>query len=294
MPSCFFVTDLHGSTDRYQSLFRLIEDERPEAVFLGGDLLPSGLSAMVSLDFDHEDFVNGFLVHRLKRLRETLGKQYPRIFLILGNDDSRSEEAAIVGAATSGVWEYIHDRSVRFGDYEVYGYACIPPSPFLLKDWERYDVSQYTDPGCVPPEEGRFSVPVSTHRIKHATIKDDLDRLVGNSKLDNAIMLFHSPPYQTKLDRAAMDGKMIDHAPLDVHIGSIAIQRFIKSKQPLLTLHGHVHESVRLTGAWQDRIGNTICYGAAHDGPELALVRFDPDSPKRATRTLIQHAPPVA
>lgn len=287
MPSCFFVSDLHGSTDRYQTLFRLIEDERPDAVFMGGDLLPSGLSALGSLKFDHEDFVNGFLVQRLKRLQESLGAAYPRVFVILGNDDSRSEEAAIIAAATSGVWEYIHDRGIQFGECDVYGYACVPPTPFILKDWERYDVSQYVDPGCVPPEEGQFSIPVALHRIKHATIKDDLECLVGDQPLGKAIMLFHAPPYQTKLDRAALDGKMVDHAPLDVHIGSIAVQRFIKARQPLLTLHGHVHESTRLTGAWRDRIGRTLCLGAAHDGPELALVRFESKKPENATRALI-------
>ena len=51
---------------------------------------------------------------------------------------------------------------------------------------------------------------------------------------------------------------MIDHIPLDVHVGSIAIKRFIEAKQPMLTLHGHVHESTRLTGNWQQHIGNTF------------------------------------
>lgn len=40
------------------------------------------------------------------------------------------------------------------------------------------------------------------------------------------------------------------YAPMDVHVGSIALRRFIEARQPLLTLHGHVHESARLTGSW--------------------------------------------
>ncbi len=78
----------------------------------------------------------------------------------------------------------------------------------------------------------------------------------------------------------------MDHAPVDVHVGSIAVRRFIEARQPLLTLHGHVHESARLTGTWQDRIGRTVCLSAAHDGPELALVRFDLERPGEATREL--------
>jgi Icc-related predicted phosphoesterase len=80
---------------------------------------------------------------------------------------------------------------------------------------------------------------------------------------------------------------MIDHVPLDCHLGSIAVRRFIKARQPLLTLHGHVHESARISGSWRDRIGRTHCFSAAHDGPELSLVRFDPDSLDAATRELI-------
>jgi Icc-related predicted phosphoesterase len=74
---------------------------------------------------------------------------------------------------------------------------------------------------------------------------------------------------------------------LDVHVGSIAVRRFVEERQPLLTLHGHVHESARLTGTWQDQIGRTHLFSAAHDGPELSLVRFDLEHPAGASRTLI-------
>ncbi len=92
------------------------------------------------------------------------------------------------------------------------------------------------------------------------------------------------------LDRAALDGKFVDHVPLDVHVGSIAMQRFIAARQPAVSLHGHIHEAARLTGEWRQQIGRTWCLGAAHDGPELALVRFDPAAPAAATRELIPPA----
>jgi Icc-related predicted phosphoesterase len=80
---------------------------------------------------------------------------------------------------------------------------------------------------------------------------------------------------------------MIDHVPLDVHLGSIAVRRFIEARQPLLTLHGHVHEAARVSGSWQDKIGRTYCFSAAYDGPELALVRFEPDKLDDASRQVI-------
>ena len=284
---CFFATDLHGHTDRYDKLFRAMAEEAPRAVFLGGDLLPSALLPRSGGDPRHTDFLNDYLAVELGRLRRRLGERYPRIFAILGNDDGRFEEAAVLELAARGLWTYAHDRRATIDGRSVYGYAYVPPTPFLLKDWERYDVSRYVDPGCVSPEEGMRSVPVSAQETRHRTIQADLERLAGADDLGEAIFLFHTPPYRTALDRAALDGRKVDHVPLDVHVGSIAVQRFIEERQPLLTLHGHIHESARLTGTWRDRIGRTHLIGAAHDGPELSLVRFDPGDLEGATRTLL-------
>lgn len=283
---CFFASDLHGHEDRYRKLFGAVEAERPAAVFLGGDLLPSALLGRPGAGRRGGDFVRGFLARELSGLRERLGAAYPRVFAILGNDDPRAEEAAVLDLAQAGVCEYLHQRRAAFGAWTVYGYACVPPTPFRLKDWECYDVSRYVDPGCLPPEEGVRTVPVDRRFVEQRTIADDLRVLAGEADQARAIWLFHTPPHQTALDRAALDGWAVDHAPLDVHVGSIAVRRFIEARQPGVTLHGHIHESARLTGAWQDRIGRTVLLSAAHDGPELALVRFDPASPGDAVREL--------
>jgi Icc-related predicted phosphoesterase len=283
----FLVSDLHGSVDLYEKLFALVEAERPRAVFIGGDILPSGFLAFRGGGGDYRDFVRGFLSERLNGIRRRLGDLYPRIFVIMGNDDVRVEEEAVEEVAAEGLWDYIHCRKRVFLSWPVYGYSFVPPTPFGLKDWEKYDVSRYVDPGSVSPEQGSRTVKVPANRKKYSTIKEDLEDLVGNDDLSRAVFLFHSPPYQTALDRAALDGKSVDGVPLDPHVGSIAIRRFIEDRQPLITLHGHVHESARLTGKWSDRIGRTRLFSAAHSGPELALVDFDLENPSAAKRRLI-------
>ncbi len=169
----------------------------------------------------------------------------------------------------------------------IYGYNYVPPTPFHLKDWEKYDVSRYVDPGCISPEDGKHSKKLEKNEIKYSTIQNDIKELVKEKNLDKSIFLFHSPPYKTKLDRAALDGKKIDHVPLDVHVGSIAIRRFIENQQPLLTLHGHIHESAEITGTWKDRIGKTYSFSAAHNGSELALVKFNLESLDKSERKII-------
>ena len=279
MTDCFFVSDLHGRRERFETLFAALAAERPRALFVGGDILPHPWG-------EKEDFLEDFLLPRLERLRGELGEAAPRIFLVLGNDDGRADEERIREAERAGLLEYVHGRSVDLGGWTIYGYAYTPPSPFRLKDWERYDVSRFVDPGCVSPEEGVRTVPVDENEERFATIEKDLVQLAGDLDLSRAVFLFHAPPYRTVLDRAALDGRTVDHVPLDVHVGSIAVKRFIEERQPLVTLHGHVHESARLTGAWRDRIGRTHAFTAAHDGPELAIVKFSLEDVAAATREL--------
>ena len=283
MITCLFISDLHGRIHRYQKLVQMILSEKPDLVFLGGDLLPHGMVAST-----HDGgFVAGYLIPTFRQLREEVGDRYPAVFLILGNDDARIEESGIMDGERAGCWFYAHNRRFEVAGSSIYGYACVPPTPFLLKDWERYDVSQFVEPGSVSPEEGFRTVPVSASETKYGTIQNDLEELTRDADLSRAVFLFHSPPHGTALDRAALDGKMVDHVPLDVHVGSIAIRRFIEKRQPLLTLHGHIHESTRLTGSWKEQIGRTLCINGSHDGPELALVRFDLERPESATRELL-------
>ena len=285
MPPCFFASDLHGQGDRYAKLFSAIRAEAPRGVFLGGDLLPPyGLGALTGTD---DDWIRGFLAPSLRTLFSAMGSARPEIFLILGNDDPRAEEEAVREAAADGLWHYAHWEHRAFDRYEVIGYSFVPPTPFRLKDWERYDVSRYVDPGCVSPEEGYHTAPVSEREDRFSTIAQDLEILAGDRDLGATIFLFHAPPYDTPLDRAALDGREVDHAPMDVHVGSVAIRRFLEAREPRISLHGHVHESARLTGAWRCTIGRTHALSAAHDGPELALVRFDPERPEEATRELV-------
>ena len=287
MTHCFFVSDLHGRLECYEKLWQVIGETTPDAVFLGGDLLPSGLHGIVSHNPAQQNFVSGYLAPGFDRLRSRLKERYPSVFLILGNDDSRLEEPVFLDVATTGLWTYVHNRCCHFRQFEIYGYACVPPTPFLPKDWERYDVSRYVPPGGISPEEGYRSIPRPANEIRYATIQKDLESLVGERSVEHAIFLFHSPPFETCLDRVANDGKMIDSVPLDLHVGSIAIRRFIERREPMLSLHGHIHESTRLTGSWRDRIGRTHMFGAAHDGPELSLVRFDPAKLAGAKRELL-------
>lgn len=279
---CIFVSDLHGKKYRYRKLFEIINERKPDSVFIGGDLLP--------LDIRLKSKVKQFFENNLfDKIRDIKNESKEKIdfYIIMGNDDPKIYEKYLIEAQKEGIINYIHNKSVKLNDNYITGYSYIPPSPFQLKDWEKYDVSRYVDIGAVSPEKGGRSVKISDNEIRYSTIKKDLERLVKKSPPEKTIYLFHSPPYETDLDRADLDGKKIDHAPVDVHVGSIAIKRFIKEKQPFLTLHGHVHETVEMTGSWKQKIGDTYCFTAAHNGPELAVIEFNTDELDKGERLLV-------
>lgn len=76
---------------------------------------------------------------------------------------------------------------------------------------------------------------------------------------------FHAPPYGTNIDIAAKLDK--DLKPVmswgrvvTEHVGSKAVRKVLEEKQPLGSLHGHIHES---TG--YDYIGKTLCLNPGSD-----------------------------
>jgi len=273
-----FISDLHGNKKKISSLFDHIKETLPDAVFFGGDLLPNSYSLKESMD----EFINEIYLRPISSIKNQ--KPSIRFFFILGNDDPKTYESIFLTADEEDLIDYVHMKTVSYQNYFVTGYACIPPTPFQLKDWERYDVSRFLDLGVIPPEEGIHSVIFDPDEIKYGTIKEDLEKLIQNAQPQKTIFLFHSPPYNTHLDRADLDGKYVDHAPVDVHIGSIAIREFITTYQPAITLHGHVHESVKLTGQWMQRFDRTYSFSAAESSDVLSIVTFDPGEPEKTKR----------
>ena len=286
MTRAFFVSDLHGRKVKYEKLFELLKEDPPDLLFIGGDILPHAMLSLNSFDPYHQDFIGKYLTPRFRELKNLHGNRYLEVFIILGNDDPRFEEAALISGGAGGLWTYLHDRHIEYGRFRFYGYSYVPPTPFLLKDWEKFDVSRYVDPGAVSPLEGYRTFPVSLETLEYETIKDDLaGALKGN--LERTVILFHAPPYGTLLDMADVRGKVVDHVPADPHIGSIAVKNLIEERQPWVTLHGHAHETVRLSGVWKENIRGTWCFSASSEGDELAVIEFDLELPWKAVRIVL-------
>ena len=109
---------------------------------------------------------------------------------------------------------------------------------------------------------------LSVEKDDEITIEDDLKSLAKKTNPKKTIFVIHSPPWNTKLDMVYPDG---------AHIVSKAVREFIKREQPLLTLHGHAHESFEVSGQFKEAIGKTISInpGSEYDKDILNAVIFD-------------------
>lgn len=97
------------------------------------------------------------------------------------------------------------------------------------------------------------------------------------SKLKNpsrSIFNFHCPPYGTTLDLAPqldeeMKPKLSASGPVMAPVGSKSVRTSIEKLQPLLGLHGHIHES---KGYFN--IGRTVCVNPGSEYTEGVLRGF--------------------
>ncbi len=287
MNTCFFVSDLHGKLSRYEALLKLIQKEKPDFVFIGGDLFPHRRIVSGQIQDTQIDFVTNFMIRKFSKLKEKMDCAYPEIFLIPGNDDLKITYNKLADGEKTDLWRNLHNQCVVIGKYRFYGYGCVPPTPFRIKDWDRFDISKEIEIGCIAPADGYHSVPPD-HDTENDTIEKDLQILVKDENLEFGVFLFHSPPFNSLLDVANI--QIVDSGlqPTILNVGSKAVRNFIDEKQPYITMHGHIHESARITGEWKQKFDRTSSFSAAHDGPELAVIKFELNDPSTITRRLIK------
>jgi len=249
-----YTSDLHGEIHLYQELLALTISSSADIVALGGDLLPSFPPTKRYEDMvpNQRIFVDQFLFLFLKRIVETTSIK--QIFLIPGNWDLGY--SYLFKEPMEGIID-LNQKSYRFRDgYELIGYPFVPPTPFRPKDYEKMDDPESAWPPQKNPSYIRSSdqtdqltlIDPHLYLRQRETIREDLDRLPKPLHHKRAIYIMHSPPFGTRLD-LIQGGKSA---------GSCSIRAFIEEHQPLLTLHGHIHESPDLSGAYFDWIGKTL------------------------------------
>ncbi len=105
--------------------------------------------------------------------------------------------------------------------------------------------------------------------------------------VERTIFSLHCPPYGSRLDDApelTKDMDLKDAGRSTVPVGSTAVRAAIEEYQPVLSLHGHIHEARGST-----RIGRTLCInpGSSYEQGQLQGAVIDLDGKKKVKRFVL-------
>lgn len=108
--------------------------------------------------------------------------------------------------------------------------------------------------------------------IEEAELQDRLEAMLANLEdPSHCIFNFHAPPYDSTLDTAqeldaTLKPVMVGGQPHLIPVGSRAVRAMIEKYQPLVGLHGHIHEC---RGAVE--VGKTVCINPGSEYSEGIL-----------------------
>lgn len=166
------------------------------------------------------------------------------IYMMPGNDDAWAIDEVF---ARQGRVIFAEGKLVPIGDsFEMITFAGVNPTP-----WD------------------------SPREISEERLESMMERLFAQATNPSRLIAnLHAPPYHSGLDMApALDKNLrpitgilgVKRAP----IGSKAVRNLIEKYQPLLGLHGHVHES-----PGKAKLGRTICVNPGSEYAEGVLRGF--------------------
>ncbi len=175
---------------------------------------------------------------------ERIGKSGVQFYMMPGNDDDRGVDAMI--AQSSYIINPV-GKTIQLNEHhEMISFDYANPTPWHTpREWSE--------------EEYYEHVKASANTLKN---------------VNNAVFMIHVPPYDSGIDTApeldkTLRPKVTMGDVLRVPVGSTGVRRAIQEFQPLVSVHGHVHEA-----GGQARIGRTTCFNAGSEANQGILRGF--------------------
>jgi Icc-related predicted phosphoesterase len=281
MTRLFFATDIHGSDICWSKFLNAGKFYNADVLILGGDMTGKAVVPFIHqggknyrvtlLEQQFDVSTEDELKDMIKRVRSRGYYPYltdPDEIGELEKDPHRVHDIFLREVLTVvQQWMDLADRKLDGTDMVVY---CCPGND----DMDEVDAIVRSSRRVILAEGQVISLdgvhemiasgwsnrtPWDTHR------EEDEDRLKLRYEAmtcqlkdpHNAVFNIHVPPYRSSLDEAPeldkdLRPKMAGQALKPV--GSTALRKAIEENQPLLGLHGHIHE-----GRGATRIGKTLC-----------------------------------
>jgi Icc-related predicted phosphoesterase len=271
-----YVTDLHGWETGYRHVLSTAKSLGIELIVNGGDMWPKGSGIYER----QKKFIKKFLTDHFKECADH-GIRY---FGMPGNDDLKSRLPYWTEACDKTGAKDISFEPEYADGYTFAGFNHIPDVPFGLKDWcllekwgERpHDVQKpviSTDKGFQAVEN------LDLYFSKRPTMELLLANRLDCADAEKFVLVCHVPPAGVGLATIEPGGEKVD-------VGSTSVHDWIASRQPLLTLHGHIHENYEIEKKFIATVGKTVCIqpgqDKCHEG-RITYVVVDTDDPRRAS-----------
>ena len=267
MPKIFFATDLHGSEMCWRKFLNAAKFYEADVLICGGDMTGKAMIPIVE--------ENGHYTVTITSERQVVGADqvgeiesqirrrgyYPlhvtpeRLQELDENADARKETFRQIMLDGVRRWMNMAEEKLRGSGVRIF--VC----PGNDDEMEVDDVVR--ESGMVELGEGRMveidgftmistgwsnHTPWNTHREEtEEKLGERIEAMAKNiPDPSRAIFNLHCPPFRSGLDEApAIDAdlKLMHGGRALRPVGSTAVRQAIDKHQPLLSLHGHIHES---------------------------------------------------
>jgi len=299
MPKVFFATDLHGSETCWRKFLNAGKFYGADVLICGGDMTGKAIVPIVQEDGHFTITLAGehstVTADQVGEFEATIRRKgyYPLRMTVdrlheLDRDPVKRTET-FQEVMLDGVERWMNLAAEKLRGTGIRCFVC----PGNDDEMEVDDVIRRAE--LVELGEGRLveldgftmvstgwsnPTPWKTHREES---EDELGKRIEAmaSKVPNqarAIFNLHCPPFRSGLDEAPAidaDMKLLHGGRALRPVGSTAVRDAIERHQPLLSLHGHIHES---KGAV--KIGKTLSInpGSAYEEGMLmgAIIQLDP------------------
>jgi len=277
-----FTSDLHGSDLCYRKFIKAIQNYKADVAIIGGDITGKALVPVIAKK-EGSYVATLFGVEQHARNEEELAELIDRIsavgFYYKIVTIEEHEELSQNHSLLENVFkELIVERIKKWVDLaenivkeHKVQFLLMPGNDDIYEIDEIINKSEYVvnPAGKIIQISGIHEVVGSCHAnitpwncprdIEDTALEAELEELMMNVKNKNtAILVAHAPPYGTQIDLAPALDKDLKYITkggqlVFEHVGSKAVRKVIEKYQPLLGLHGHVHES-----KGYEKIGRTL------------------------------------
>ncbi len=262
------TSDIHQSSDNWPLLVKAVQEEKPDFVIIAGDLFPKDDGILAQVKY-------------LPAIREyafEIKDAGSELILILGNDDNQLLIPEMEKGDAEGLWHYVADRVKEVKGYEFCGCPWVKDFPFGYKYWvapetaEDLSISafQLDNPLIIDADNNLQVVDdLQSYLAEKKPIAESLNETASQVKnISESIWLIHGPPANMELDVCGSGDK----------VGSLAVYNFLRESQPLLSVHGHIHEAPEHNGyKLFHKLGQTVCLQAGQLEGDIYYVTFDVD-----------------